>query len=96
MNQPKTNLPGNETYSDNRVLSAVQGTCLTIHVEGRFDFNCHRDFRKAYEGVTGPITIRLMRSSSTTRTVGRRFTGGLSGACEAGSGRAISRWRRAC
>ena len=32
------------------VRSSVVNGCLTIQISGRFDFNCHRDFRVAYEG----------------------------------------------
>jgi anti-anti-sigma factor len=34
----------------------VLGSCLTIHVDGRFDFNCHQEFRRAYETTAGPFT----------------------------------------
>jgi len=40
----------------NQVRTSTLGSCLTIHVEGRFDFNCHQQFRRAYEGAATPPT----------------------------------------
>jgi anti-anti-sigma factor len=40
----------------NLVRTSSLGSCLTIHVEGRFDFNCHQQFRRAYEGAAAPVT----------------------------------------
>ncbi len=40
----------------NHVRTSSLGSCLTIHVEGRFDFNCHQQFRRAYEGASGTFT----------------------------------------
>lgn len=39
-----------------RVWAQVLGGCLTIHVEGRFQFDCHTEFRRAYEVTTEKFT----------------------------------------
>lgn len=31
------------------VNSSADGAALTIRIDGRFDFSCHQDFRRAYE-----------------------------------------------
>jgi anti-anti-sigma factor len=46
------------TEADLRAISAAvsptrAGATLTIAIDGRFDFNCHQAFRRAYEGVDG-------------------------------------------
>lgn len=35
-----------------------EGNKAVIKLSGRFDFNTHRDFRAAYEGLVGDATIR--------------------------------------
>jgi anti-anti-sigma factor len=52
--KPKSN--SSDLASGNRVRATALGGCLSIHVEGRFDFNCHQEFRRAYEGAGGPFT----------------------------------------
>lgn len=57
MNSPASNkkpVPG--ASSANSVRASSQGSSLVIRVDGRFDFNCHQNFRKAYEGVSGRFT----------------------------------------
>ena len=34
-----------------RIHADVANGRIVIHVEGRFDFNCHQEFRRAYEGA---------------------------------------------
>jgi anti-anti-sigma factor len=46
------------TEADLRAMSTAvsprrAGATLTIAINGRFDFNCHQAFRRAYEGVEG-------------------------------------------
>ena len=31
--------------------SSANGDELTINIEGRFDFSCHQEFRRSYEGL---------------------------------------------
>ena len=50
MNGHASSAPGN------RVRANLVGNCLTIHVEGRFEFGCHQAFRCAYEGAAGKFT----------------------------------------
>lgn len=38
------------------VRASAQGSSLVICVEGRFDFHCHKEFRKACEEVIGTFT----------------------------------------
>ena len=56
MPQPIGKTAARDTGSSNTVRTSSFGSCLTIHVEGRFDFNCHQQFRRAYEGAAAPVT----------------------------------------
>ena len=56
MSHPTTKSGGYDRGVGNSVRASALGTCLSIHVEGRFDFNCHQQFRRAYESVGGPFT----------------------------------------
>ena len=47
------------------IRSTVDGHHLTIHVSGRFDFNCHREFRQAYEGAKGEFTDYVVDLEAT-------------------------------
>ncbi len=51
MPQPIGKTAPHDTGASNQVRTSSLGSCLTIHVEGRFDFNCHQQFRRAYEGA---------------------------------------------
>jgi anti-anti-sigma factor len=50
MPQPIGKTAARDQGGANQVRTSSFGSCLTIHVEGRFDFNCHQQFRRAYEG----------------------------------------------
>lgn len=51
--------------SGNSVRASSEGGCLVIQVEGRFDFNCHQSFRKAYEAVSGQFTACVVDLRAT-------------------------------
>ncbi len=53
MSQPIGKTSARDTGTSNQVRTSTLGGCLTIHVEGRFDFNCHQQFRRAYENSPG-------------------------------------------
>ena len=48
MSQPSPSSKVSRTGS--HVRATLAGGVVTIHVEGRFDFGCHPDFRHSYEG----------------------------------------------
>ena len=56
MPQPIGKTAPRDSGASNLVRTSSLGSCLTIHVEGRFDFNCHQQFRRAYEGAAAPVT----------------------------------------
>jgi anti-anti-sigma regulatory factor len=56
MPQPIGKTAPRDSSASNLVRTSSLGSCLTIHVEGRFDFNCHQQFRRAYEGAATPVT----------------------------------------
>jgi len=56
MPQPIGKTAPRDSSGSNLVRTSSLGSCLTIHVEGRFDFNCHQQFRRAYEGAAAPVT----------------------------------------
>ena len=56
MPQPIGKTAARDQGASNQVRTSSFGSCLTIHVEGRFDFNCHQQFRRAYEGAGGSPT----------------------------------------
>ena len=39
--------------SGNSVRASAFGSTLNVYVEGRFDFNCHQEFRRSYENAPG-------------------------------------------
>lgn len=46
--------------------ASVDGTELTISIDGRFDFSSHQDFRKAYEDVETAPNQYIIDMNSTT------------------------------
>lgn len=50
----KASAPAHQPASVTLVRASAANGSLTIKVSGRFDFNCHREFRRAYEGA-GPM-----------------------------------------
>jgi anti-anti-sigma factor len=42
------------------------GSTLTIHIQGRFDFSSHQAFRHSYEGADSSITHYVIDMSETT------------------------------
>jgi anti-anti-sigma factor len=56
MSQPIGKTAARDQGASNLVRTSSLGSCLTIHVEGRFDFNCHQQFRRAYEGPATSYT----------------------------------------
>lgn len=56
MSQPIGKTAARDQGASNLVRTSSFGNCLTIHVEGRFDFNCHQQFRRAYEGPATSYT----------------------------------------
>lgn len=51
MSNPSSN--PKEIRTGSQVRSNVVEGVVTIYVDGRFDFNCHQQFRRAYEGFPG-------------------------------------------
>jgi anti-anti-sigma factor len=56
--------PAKDARTSTFVRTNVANGVVTIYVEGRFDFNCHRDFRRAYEGA-GPMNECVVDLSAT-------------------------------
>ena len=60
----KPTVPTSDYRSSNFIRSNTVGGTLTIQVGGRFDFNCHREFRSSY-GHPGPIDEYVVDLGST-------------------------------
>jgi len=45
---------------------SVDGTVLTIRIQGRFDFSSHQEFRDAYESDDGKINEFIIDMSEAT------------------------------
>ncbi len=43
-----------------QVTTTVAGDVATLGLQGRFDFNAHRDFREATEGVLLDPTVKIL------------------------------------
>jgi len=65
MPQPIGKTAARDQGGTNQVRTSSFGSCLTIHVEGRFDFNCHQQFRRAYEGSGTSPTEYIVDLRST-------------------------------
>jgi anti-anti-sigma factor len=63
MSQPSIKSSG--LGSGNSVRAAAFGTSLNVYVEGRFDFNCHQEFRRAYESATGTFVEYVVDLKAT-------------------------------
>jgi anti-anti-sigma factor len=48
---PKQALTSKAPSASARIHADVTNGRIVIHVEGRFDFNCHHEFRRTYESA---------------------------------------------
>ena len=59
---PKPAITPKEPSPSARIHADVTDGRIVIHVEGRFDFNCHQEFRRTYEsaGAFSGYVVDLM------------------------------------
>ena len=86
MSQPIGKTAARDQGASNLVRTSSLGSCLTIHVEGRFDFNCHQQFRRAYEGARD-VVHRVRRRSARHRVHRQRGAGHAARAARVGGQR---------